>query len=300
MRNVISISLFLSFSFINICQTAGQSGRLESEYKLDIPQSDVDALWALIQSTYAKEAINLNGLTLQGEVSVEDFFDTYFDLEDGRFAEMEIGLRYRKRFKDGVLLKKLIQLKTPYSEDKVVRNEIKFEVDDDKDITDLTVRHPFLKHIDGSEMDRLSYELAAFKIRPEEIQESLKLKQTRKRVYIKDELGESVATITLDEVNNSSFPYQEYAELELELNEVRYTLADDTEKERMTALNNEIKTQLLTTFPNLKVDQRSKYRKMKMMIDESRLSFVGENMSWVFLSGIVFISFSLFVKDNIL
>lgn len=294
-----SICFLVLFSFINICQTIGQSGRLESEYKLDVPQIEVDDLWNLIQSNYALPAYEVNGAILNGEVSVEDFFDTYYDVEDGRFAEMEISLRYRKRFKDGVLLKKLIQLKTPFSEDKVVRNEIKFKVDDKKNTMDLTNRHDFLKHVDGGEMDRLSYELAAFKLRPEDIQESLKLKQTRSRVYIKDESGESVATITLDQVNNRSWPFQEYAELELELNEVRYTQANEKEKAQMTALNEKIKTQLLKAFPSLKVDQRSKYRKMKMMIDESHLSFIWENISWVFFGGVVFSAIMFFIKDAI-
>ena len=299
MRKDRSICLFILFSLINICQTIGQSGRLESEYKLDIPLDEVAALWELVKSNYAQESFDVEGSKLKGEVSVEEFFDTYYDAEDGRFAEMEISLRYRKRFKDGVLLKKLIQLKTPYSDDKVVRNEIKFKVDDKKKVDDITKRHAFLKHVDGSEMDRLGYELAAFKLRPEEIQESLKLKQTRKRVYIKDEMNESVATITLDRVNNSAFPFQKYAELELELNEVRYTQASDEEKQQMTRLNEKIKTQLLTAFPNLKVDQRSKYRKMKLMKDESHLSYLGANVSWVFFGSIVLMALSLFIKENI-
>jgi len=213
-----SISFFLLFAFANICQTYGQSGRLESEYKLDIPKGEVASLWDMIKSDFGQESFQLDGVAFKGEASKEDFFDTYFDTEDGRFAEMEISLRYRKRFKDGILLKKLIQLKTPFSEDKVVRNEIKFEVDDDKKLSDLNSRHDFLKHVANSELDRLSYELASLKLRPEEIQQSLKLKQTRNRVYIKDEMGESIATITLDEVYNNTFPFQDYAELELELN----------------------------------------------------------------------------------
>jgi len=260
--------------------------------------SELTPLWEMIQSEYAQESFEINGVELRGEISKEDFFDTYYDTEDGRFAEMEISLRYRKRFKDGVLLKKLIQLKTPFSEDKIVRNEIKFEVDDDKNLSDLNNRHDFLKYVADSDMDRMSYELAAFKLRPEQIQQSLKLKQTRNRVYIKDKDGESIATITLDEVNNSAFPFQEYAELELELNELRYTQADETEKAQMTSLNNNIQTQLLEAFPSLKVDQRSKYRKMKLLIDESRLSQLGDNVSWVFLSGIVFVAMTFFIKDH--
>jgi len=296
-RFPIILFLLLGFSASHHC--FGQEGRLESEFKLDIPLEEVDALWDLIKTSYAQDDFSLGDMKLSGLVSVEDFIDTYYDAEDGRFSEMEISLRYRKRFKDQVLLKELVQLKTPFSEDKVVRNEIKFEVDNKKKVNDLMKRHAFLKYIDGSDIERLSHELASFQIRPEEIQESLKLKQERSRVYIKDENQESIATITLDKVNNSSFPFQKYAELELELNELRYTAADQEEKALMTELNENIKSQLLTKFPNLKVDQRSKYRKMKEIIDASQLSMIWRNMSWVFFGGIVFCSIALFVKDQI-
>lgn len=293
--------LFLSLVvMINCAPLCSQSLRLESEYKLDIPLTEVDELWNLIQANYAKEEFSIGTMSLTGETSIEHFFDTYFDVEDGRFAEEEISLRYRKRFKDGALLKKLVQLKTPYSEDKVVRNEIKFEVDDEKGAMDVSNRHEFLRHIAGSDMERLHYELAALNLRPEEIQKSLKLKQVRSRVYIKDSSNESVATITLDQVSNAAFPFQKFAELELELNEVRYTRANETEKQSMTALNNKIKEQLLAAFPSLKVDQRSKYRKMKLLIEESNLSYVSKNMSWFFLALIVLSSFVLFIKDELI
>lgn len=300
MRKPSFISIFICVSFINIYQTVGQSGRLESEYKLDIQSQDVEPLWDFIKTNYAQENFTIDDLTLQGEESIEVFIDKYFDLEDGSFSEAEISLRHRKRFKNDTLLKELVQLKTPFSKDKVVRNEIKFDVKKKKNLNDLSNRHPFLKLLSGEDRDRMSFHLAEFKVRPEQIQESLKLKQTRKRIYIKDVRGESIATITLDEVNNFSFPFQEYAELELELNEIRYTEADEKERARMNALNENIKTSLSDKFPNLKVDQRSKYRKMKLLIDESQVSFVYKNGIWLFFGLIVSLSSFLFIKDQLL
>ena len=300
MRKPSFISIFICVSFINIYQTVGQSGRLESEYKLDIQSQDVEPLWDFIKTNYAQENFTIDDLTLQGEESIEVFIDKYFDLEDGSFSEAEISLRHRKRFKNDTLLKELVQLKTPFSKDKVVRNEIKFDVKKKKNLNDLSNRHPFLKLLSGEDRDRMSFHLAEFKVRPEQIQESLKLKQTRKRIYIKDVRGESIATITLDEVSNFSFPFQEYAELELELNEIRYTEADEKERARMNALNENIKTSLSDKFPNLKVDQRSKYRKMKLLIDESQVSFVYKNGIWLFFGLIVSLSSFLFIKDQLL
>lgn len=298
MRKLVFISCFFLFNFSNICLTLGQSGRLESEYKLDVEDEDVTPLWNFIQSTYCVDDIKVHGIELNGEASEEIFIDNYFDLEDGRFSEMEISLRHRKRFKDDILLKELVQLKTPFSKDKVVRNEIKFDVKSDKSFTDISNRHPFLKLLSGSDRDRMSHHLTVYKVRPEQIQESLKLKQKRKRAYIKDKKGESVATITLDEVNNFNFPFQKYAELELELNEVRYTAADEEERSRMNSLNDAIKKQLSDKFPNLEVDQRSKYRKMKILIDGSKLSLIYGNVMWLFFGLVVGGSSILFIKDQ--
>ncbi len=300
MNKALSIFSLVCSLYFQISVTSGQSGRLESEYKLDIPLSEVSALWSFIKSNYALEHFTFNDMNLRGQESVELFIDQYFDEPNLSFAEAEISLRYRKRFKDDILLKELVQLKTPYSKDKVIRNEIKFDVDRKKNFDDLFIRHPLLRLLNGSDTERMRYHLADFGLRPEEIQESVKLKQRRSRIYISDNKGESIATITLDEVNHNSFPFQEYAELELELNEIKFTEASDEERILMTELNDNIKTNLSKNFPNLSVDQRSKYRKMKAMVDESFLSKVYNNMMWICFGCIVCFSSLFFIKDHLL
>ncbi len=291
----ISFFLLLCIYFSSFC--IAQDGRLESEYKLDIPIGQYEDLWQFIKTNFAKNKFDIDGLLLNGTVSIEKFIDTYYDDEFGSFAENEISLRYRKRFKDKVLLKQLIQLKTPYSEDKIIRNEIKFAIDDNKNVTDISNRHSFLKYLKNSDIDRMAEHLAEYKLRPEQVIQSLKLKQTRSRVYIKNNEGESIATITLDKVTNATFPFQQFSELELELNEVRFTDADAKERSQMTALNENLKKQLLSEFPELKVDQRSKYRKMKLLIDNSWASLIWKNISWLFFSIIIVIALIYFIKD---
>ncbi len=275
-----------------------QAGRLESEYKLDVHPEDVSALWTFAQSEYGQSQFDLAGLQLNGQASTEVFIDKYFDVSDGSFADGEISLRHRKRFKDGQLLKQLIQLKTPYSEDKVIRNEIKFEVSESKNINDSSQRHDLLKYLKSSDADRLAYHLVPLKVRPEALEFSLKLKQTRKRIYISDHTGASIATITLDEVNLARFPFNHYAEMELELNEIRYTQADAEERKKMTDLNEAIKTQLSNNFPRLKVDQRSKYRKMKLLVDNSVAATTYDNLAWIFFGIITLLAAFFFIKDQ--
>lgn len=291
---ILGTCLLMSHTFF------AQAGRLESEYKLDVHTEDVPALWDFVQSAYGRSQFNLEGLQLSGVVSTEVFIDKYFDLSDGSFADGEISLRHRKRFKDGQLLKQLIQLKTPYSDDKVIRNEIKFEVTDNKNIKDATQRHDLLKYLKSADADRLAYHLVPLKARLEALECSLKLKQTRKRIYIADQTGASIATITLDEVNLARFPFNHYAEMELELNEVRYTEADAAERKKMTALNEAIKMQLSNNFPRLKVDQRSKYRKMKLLVDNSLAASAYDNLAWLFFGLITLLAAFFFIKDQML
>ena len=50
-------------------------------------------------------------------------------------------------------------------------------------------------------------------------------------------------------------------ELELELNEINYTLGDSTIRAKMEAINEAIKGDLLANFPSIKQDQTPKYNK---------------------------------------
>ena len=88
-----------------------QDGRLENEFKLAIPNDEVNALWQFITSTFEKESFQIEGMNLNGSQSIEIFNDTYFDNQNKVLMYADIGLRYRKRYKDDVLIKELVQLK---------------------------------------------------------------------------------------------------------------------------------------------------------------------------------------------
>jgi len=276
-----------------------QISRLESEYKLQVHEDDVEDLWRHITSNYARSNFEIGDMQLSGIPSIEVFIDNYFDGPDGVLNKEEISLRHRKRFINGELLKELVQLKTPYSTDKVIRNEIKFEVDRDRDATQLYSRHPLLKLLKPSDRESLVFHLAEYKLRPEETDKSIKLKQERRRIYINDNSGESVATITLDEVHNFGFPLESFAELELELNEIRFTNASKSERLSMTVLNDAMKSQLAENFPRLRVDQRSKYAKMHQLVSASSFSNLKENSMWLFFGLITSFSAFLFINDFI-
>ncbi|GAG86033.1 unnamed protein product, partial [marine sediment metagenome] len=260
--------------------------------------TDVDALQAFIKSTFAVEGVQFSNILLSGIESTENFIDVYFDNSANQLAEKELGLRYRKRLKDGDMMKELIQLKTPFSEDKVIRNEFKFELDKKKGKKNLDAAHPLLKYLSNADQQNLTFQLAPFKIKPESLSPKLKLKQIRYRVYLSDSSGQSVATITLDKVQNYKFPYQKFTEMEIELNEIRYTGADSLEKQLMAELNNEIKSTIMESFPSLTVNQQPKYNKMKSIIDSSWMSTLAKNIAWLIFSGIALFSLIHFIKSS--
>ncbi len=277
---------------------SGQAGRLENEFKISVPESESQNLWNFIESNFANSSYTFGPNKLTGTTSIEKFIDTYFDTPEYLFVKEEVSLRYRKRFKDNQLLKELIQYKVPYSEDKVTRTEMKFPVSDKRKYSDIVTRHVFLKHLNKSNRKKITELLAHYRTKPEALTESLKLYQTRQRVYISDNTQESIATITLDEVTNSAFPYQKFIELELELNEIRYTHANEEQKKMMDKLNADIKRKILGEFHNLSIDQQSKYNKMRKIIDTSSLTFIYNKLSWIIFGIITLIASFFWLREQ--
>ena len=290
--SIVSFSVFLSHDL------NGQQGRLENEYKLAIPEGEVEDLWIFLQERFTGD-IKMGDFSLKGTSSVEKFIDVYYDTPSLDLLNDNIGLRYRKRYKDNILLKELIQLKTPFSADAVVRNEFKYEPVKKKK-TNIESRHPLIKHLDKSSQENLAFELAEYRVKLKDINEALQLQQIRSRIYLQDETGESAATITLDKVKNTDFPYQDYAEVELELNEVRYTEADDAEKKMLVDVNNELKNAIHSSFPNITIDQRPKYNKMHELMKDDILSKLRYNYMWFIYGAIVLLGVFVFTKDTLL
>jgi hypothetical protein len=271
---------FLLFSTLNLYAQSAE--RIESEYKLGLPNNESDALWLYLQS----EPFLLKLKTeydLKTTVSIEDFVDVYYDDENLNLYHQKVGLRYRSRYINDTLIKQLIQLKTPLLIDGVARTETKYEIKKSKDKNDLYARHELLRFVKKRDRSNLNYKLAIFNSESLKMTPEIKLKQTRSRIYITDSIA-SLATITLDDVTNMKFPFQKYTELELELNEIRYTAGGEEGKKRMERFNEKLRNGLLVSFPSLYQDQTPKYNKMKQIIDASWLSKVYKYRMWIILS----------------
>jgi len=102
-------------------------------------------------------------------------------------------------------------------------------------------------------------------------------------------------TITLDEVDYFYFPYPTFTEMELELNEIRYTLSDEAERKRLEDLNSNIKQQLMTAFPVLQQDQTPKYNKMHALVADSTIAQIYQRLQYILFGIIVASAVGLFL-----
>lgn len=267
------------------CLLAGQSnGRVESEYKLGVPADVAEDLWIFMRDDLPK--VLASKQTVTTSVSIEQFRDTYFDDADRTLYEQEIGLRYRERYIQDTLAKRLVQLKTPLASDGVARTEVKFEVKQNAGRSDLSSRHPFLKYIKKRDRDEVAYLLRKYNADINDMKRAVKMHQERRRIYIKDSEG-ALATATLDYVTHARLPFQRYIEMELELNEVRYTGSSTATRASMEAFNQELKDLLADRYPGLYQDQTPKYNKMQQLIDGNVWSNLIDNWMWIGLGCLV-------------
>lgn len=275
------IRYLLLFILSSTCLLAQDAQRIESEYKLAVPEAHAEDLWIYLQSDDLLSSLS-SQLNLVTRASVEDFVDIYFDDANRQLYAQQIGLRHRSRYIADTLAKQLVQLKTPLQADGVARTETKYQVKRKQSKNDLFARHPLIRFIKKSDRPSLDYELSLYGVKSKLMDESVTMRQTRKRIYIADSIG-ALATITLDKVSQMEFPNLKYTEMELELNEIRFTQADQIGKQKMEQFNKQLKAALFAKFPELIQDQTPKYNKMMDMIDASPLAKIYRYRMWFIL-----------------
>jgi len=287
--------LFLSI-FLFIQSSLLSQARIESEFKLKVSPEIQTELWDFLNEKYNTSNLQKIDTALTCITGRERFIDVYFDNEDAVLFENNAGARYRRRFLQDSLLKQLFQLKLPREDSTgVARTEMKFSVYEKIKKSDRKAMHPFWKHIRPKDREEVDLQLAEFFIKGDDLSQAIKVEQDRRRIYI-HENGEALMTITLDEVSNFYFPYPKFTELELELNEIRYTDGDYGEQKRLEAFNENLKSEIMTRFPSLQQDQTPKYNKMRKLVGKNPVSFIYSNLMYFILGGIVMYAGLVFVR----
>lgn len=253
-------------------------GRLESEFKLAVPEGQREAVWQYLNEAYGPQGTILTELGTRYTVTFarEEFLDRYFDMPELSLLQRKFGLRHRSRYvREGSNLRKdgrqLVQLKIS-SEDKtgVVRQELKFETRRNaRSVRNGEDHLPCLGLVRRSERPALREQLRSLDVEPKRLVEVVSLLQARDRVYVSRD-GIAFATITLDHVVARHGPYTAvFVEMELELNEIAYTDAGPEARQEMTVVNTRMKDDLMRRFPGLVQDQTPKYNKA---VDRLRLT----------------------------
>jgi hypothetical protein len=264
------ISVFASTALAQSSEFSAEGSnvvRIENEAKLKVPQEITEQVWTWLQERYKDSTwLNRDGRTFTSTFGDEIFVDRYFDTPDLKLLGLESGVRHRSRIvtegsakrKDG---RQLVQVKLSRHDGVgLERSEIKYTVDTPAGV-DSANETSVLSLLDRSDRAAMSRRLADIGVDPTQLRPMVTLDQNRRRVYVADQNG-PFATVTLDMVSTSGW-WQSVAftEIELELNEIRYTEADEKTRLWMHALNEVIQADLVARFPGIAQDQTPKYNK---------------------------------------
>jgi hypothetical protein len=241
--------------------------RFENEYKLFVPDAQVKPLWDYLNTRYKQGVVlpDQNGVRLTAVFSDEFFTDVYFDTPGLTLLKMKSAVRHRSRDipgqpqnrKDG---RQLMQIKLNMPGEDLTRTEVKFpikyyEVESQED------KHPVIGLIDRDHRADFSERLRAVGIDPWSLREALTLHQRRRRVYLSDSIG-AYATLTVDETSSKKFWLKsKFTEIELELNEIRYSAADSALRAEMQRVTDAVKADVMNALPGIVQDQTPKYNK---------------------------------------
>lgn len=244
------------------------AARFENEYKLTVPADKVEALLAYLHKRYAHPVLipAEGGVVLSGKFSDEYFTDVYFDTPGQQLLQTQSGVRHRSRSipgqpenrKDG---RQLMQIKLNVPGEELTRAEVKFPIKYYPVAKTQEDRHPVLGIIDRDFRPEFSARLRAVGIDPWKLRHSLTLVQRRQRTYLSDEVG-PFATLTVDGTSSRKYwLHAEFTEIELELNEIRYTAASPADRVQMQRVTDAIKADIMAAIPGIVQDQTPKYNK---------------------------------------
>lgn len=248
--------------------------RIESEYKLIVPKGSEEQVWQYLEKRFNDQKF-LQELSAKfsADYSIEYFVDTYFDTSDFKLLENNNAVRNRMRSipsnpshpKHG---RNLIQIKLSTPSESLNRSEIKYPVNEKS-----KSGAALLDRIKPHYQNDFSRRLRILGIKSEDLSPVLRIFQERRRVYLSYD-HKPFATLTLDFASSNVFFFkEELTELEIELNEVLFTVSTEQQRQEMLAVSEKLKKDLVDRFPLLLQDQTPKYNKFYQRFDE-RIPFL--------------------------
>ena len=224
---------FLLFVFYPVAHGAQEGERIDYDLRLEPVKSHY--FYLLKEKFKKKEKININNTEYSIAESLNELFiDDYYDTKLLTLVHKKSSLRHRKRFVDSVETKQLAQFKV---KDKIGFKEYKINIEPDQKIY---TYKDFTEFINSSKNLRRGFlkDLKKF-IDSRDIRYILTATQYRDRFYAHDQYGETVFTISFDEVVFSkNLLSKPYLAIEFEVNEKIMQIADlDTKTYLISGLN---------------------------------------------------------------
>ncbi len=295
---LIIITTFIGNPILQAQFNTVADGRIESEFKLSVPKEIEAQVWQFLKEEFDDQGIKKIDTSFTATTAQEIFYDQYFDDENNTLFQAKAGVRFRQRFVADTLSKQLLQLKLPLSDTTgVARQEIKFNVYTKIKKSDRQAMHPFWRYVRPKNREEVNLHIANHDLTGNDLRPAVKVRQDRKRIYV-SEKGIPFLTMTFDEVCSFYFPYPCYTELELELNEIRFTDGNADERARMEQVNQTVKDKILNQFSALKQDQTPKYNKMVLLLENNFLEKIYANLMYIIFGFIVLTAIVLFIKNQ--
>ena len=92
------ILLFVTTYSLQAQFSASSGGRIESEFKLNVPYEIKQDVWLFLNQEFDQNGIKNLDTAFNAVVAQEIFYDQYFDNEDLLMYQKEVGVRFRQRF----------------------------------------------------------------------------------------------------------------------------------------------------------------------------------------------------------
>lgn len=243
--------------------------RIEDDFNLAYPAGQSDEIVEYLKGKYIDDQSFVQGLGAEftSAYGDEDFTDQYFDTRNLDLYKRKAGLRHRVRVdrSDPAKRKELVQLKLS-GEDKLAdeastgsRNEIKFEA------AGLAA---------ALQIDEFKAAVSQLELDPYALKPILTIQQHRRRIYLNRD-GATFISFSVDDAKAKRWwARAEFSQMEVELNELAYTGASESERERMQEIREGMIVGLRAKFDYLTDDQSIKYTKMFDLL-KKRLPFMG-------------------------
>ena len=309
------VAILLCFFFLSsYSQTEFQKSgyndlRIENEMKFAVPEKISNSLWEFLTQKYSNSGLFLKEYDSTFVIKTDEdlFIDQYFDNENWQLIEEKNGIRHRTRYvltnsqskKNG---RQIIQIKiNSIDSNKLDRAEFKYPAKKDKKhkLDSIIKIKPVcvIDYIKKKHKTKFTERLKEYNIDVSKIFSTIKLEQKRKRIYLyQDTLPFS--TITLDYVTCSYKDKKaDFIELELELNEIAYTESDPQKKAFMEKINEIVKSDITSKFPEIIQDQTPKYNKAFTYLE---LSSTNSFFTFIIVGIIAFAIFTVILVFNFL